>query len=224
VTTEPTGTQKPAMTPEERRRRKARRAWIPTLVIAGVIVVAIAAAVVFQLSGAGKIVAPPPGDSKFNIAGLRVIHGAADAQIDVRGPLTAKSVGLPAYSSKTFGPFDDIQLQVDLVGTHGTESIFVDSMHVITRHGLVTSISTSTTDFGYLFIRSQISSLGVLGLTTKQMALFEDSMPNGAGDANSHFNLPFGTGNALGIPTTVRVSCAGAKGCTVSTNTTLKLK
>jgi len=49
-------------------------------------------------------------------------------------------------------------------------------------------------------------------------------MPNGAGGPTSHFDLPFGTGTALGIPTAVRVSCAGPAGCTVSTNTTLLRK
>jgi hypothetical protein len=224
VTSEPTAPEKPQLTPEERRRRKARRAWIPTFVIAGVIAVAIVVAVVLQLAGAGKLISPPPGNSKFNIAGLRVVNGAADVQIDVRAPLSAKSVGLPANSSRTFGPFNSIALEVDLNGTSGEKRIFVDSMHVVTHNGLVTSISTSTHDYGYLFIRTQLASLNVLGLTTKQMADFENAMPNGAGDAHSHFSLPFGTGNALGVPTAVTVACAGAKGCMVSTKTTLLTK
>jgi hypothetical protein len=215
--------EKSALTLEERRKRKARRAWIPTIVIGAIIIVAIVVAVVVQVSGVTKVPVVA-GDSKFNIAGLRVINGAADVQIDVRKPLSAASVGLPANSSKTFGPFDTIELEVDLVGTSGVEKIFVDSMHVVTKNGQVTSISTSTTDSGYLFIRTQLSSLTVLGLTTKQMADFENAMPNGAGGPSSHFSLPFGSGNALGVPTAVRVSCAGAKGCTVSTKTTLLTK
>ena len=224
MSSEPTGGGKPQLTPAERRRRKERRAWIPTFIIAGIIAVAVVAAVVFQLSGAGKLVAPPPGNSKFNIAGLRVINGAADVQIDVRKPLTAKSVGLPANSSRTFGPFDTIALEVDLTGTSGEKRIFVDSMQVVTRHGLVTSISTSTHNFGYLFIRTQLASLNVLGLTSKQLADFQNAMPNGAGDEHSRFTLPFGTGNSLGVPTAVTVSCAGPNGCTVSTKTTLLTK
>ena len=176
--------QKPSLTPEERRKRKARRAWIPTIVIGAIIVVAILVAVVVQVSGI-TTVPTVSGDSKFNIAGLRVINGAAEVQIDVRKPLTAASVGLPANSSRTFGPFDTIELEVDLVGTSGVEKIFVDSMHVVTKNGQVTSISTSTTDSGYLFIRTQLSSLDVLGLTTKQMADFENAMPNGAGGPRS---------------------------------------
>ena len=216
--------QKPPLTPAERRRRRQRRAWIPTFIIAGVIAAAIVVAVVIQVTGAGKLISPPPGNSKFNIAGLRVINGSADAQIDVRTPLSAKSVGLPANSSRTFGPFNGIALEVDLIGTSGEKHIFVDSMHVVTRDGLVTSISTSTHDFGYLFIRTQLASLNVLGLTTKQMADFQNAMPDGAGDEHSRFTLPFGTGNALGVPTAVTVSCAGPKGCTVSTQTTLRTK
>ena len=216
--------EKPPLTPAERRRRKERRAWIPTIVIGGVILIAIVAAVLFQVGGLGRLVSPPPGNSKFNIAGLRVIDGAADVQIDVRKPLSAKSVGLPANSSKTFGPFNSIELEVDLTGPSGEKRIFVDSMHVVTRNGLVTSISTSTHDYGYLFIRTQLASLNVLGLTPQQMAEFANTMPNGAGDAHSYFKLPFGTGNALGVPTAVTVSCAGPKGCTVATKTTLLTK
>jgi hypothetical protein len=224
VTDAASGKQKPAPSAAESRRRKAPRAWILTIVIGALILVAIAAALVYQSSSAGKVVALSSGNSKFTIAGLKVINGAADVQIDVRHPLSAKSVGQPANSGRTFGPFKGIQLEVDLVGTHDAASIFVDSMHVVTHNGYVTTISTSTTDSGYTFIRDQIASLNVLGLTTTQMADFENSMPDGAGGPKSYFSLPFGTGTALGIPTTVRVSCAGPKGCTVSTATTLKTK
>lgn len=217
-------TKKPALTPAEKRRRKARRAWIPTIVIGILIIVAIVTAVFFQASGINKTITPPAGNSKFNIAGLKVINGAADVQIDVRKPLTAASVGLPADSSRTFGPFNDIALEVDLTGSPGQARLFVDTMHVVTSHGYVTSIGTDTTDSGFLFIRTQLSSLSDLGLTTKQMADFENAMPNGAGGPDSHFSLPFGTGNALGVPTAVNVSCNGAKGCTVSTKTTLLTK
>jgi len=222
VTSAPSLKEKPKLTPEERRRRKERRAWIPTLVIGGVILVAIIGAVLFQVSGLGKVTPPPVGNSKFNLAGIRVINGAADAQVDVRKPLKAASVGLPADSSKTFGPFSNIKLEVDLVGVHGTASVFVDSMHIVTRHGFVTSISTSARDFGYSFIHDQLVSYSVLGVTNQQMAAFENAMPNGAGGPNSHFTLAVGDGNALGIPTHVVVSCAGAKGCTVATTTTLR--
>jgi hypothetical protein len=211
---------KPALTPAERRRRKERRAWVPTFVIAGVILVAIIAAVLFQVAGVGKLINPPTGTSKFDISGVKVVNGAADALVDVRKTLAAKTVGLPANASRTVGPFDGIELEVDLIGTHGTKRLFVDSMTVVTRNGAVTSISTATHDYGYLFIRSQLTALSVLGLTSKQMAEFQNAMPNGAGDATSHFNLPFGTGDALGVPTAVTVGCDGAKGCTVSTRTT----
>lgn len=223
MTTEPDPGQKRTLTPAERRRRKERRAWIPTVVIAGVIIVAVLTAVMLQAAGVFTPVTAS-GDSKFDIAGLRVVNGAADAQIDVRKPLTAASVGLPANSRRTFGPYNDIALEVDLIGTSGTKKIFVDTMRVVTRSGYVTSISTATSDHGFLFIRTQLASLGVLGLTSKQLANFENSMPNGAGGDSSYFSLPFGTGRALGVPTSVTVSCAGPKGCTVSTTTTLPQK
>jgi hypothetical protein len=212
----------PKLTPKERRRRKERRAWIPTIVIAGVILVAIGGAAFFQASGIGKPVQETGGDSKFNLAGIRVINGAADAQVDVRKPLKAASVGLPADSSKTFGPFSNIKLEVDLVGDHGTASIFVDSMRIVTHHDAVTSISTTIHDFGYTFIHDQLVDYSVLGITPQQLAAFEDAMPNGAGDPDSHFTLAVGDGDALGVPTHVTVSCDGANGCTVGTTTALQ--
>jgi hypothetical protein len=215
--------EKPKLTAAERRRRTQRRAWIPTVVIGGIILIAVVVAVLFQVTGLGTRL-NAHGDSKFNIAGLRVVNGAADAQIDVRKPLTATSVGLPANSSRTFGPYDGISLEVDLIGTSGTKEIFVDTMQVVTRKGYVTSISTTTRDHGFLFIRTQLASLNTLGLTSKQLANFENTMPNGAGGEDSYFSIPFGTGNALGVPTSVTVSCSGPKGCAVSTKTTLLQK
>jgi hypothetical protein len=211
----------PKLTAQERRRRKQRRAWIPTVIIAGIILLVIAGAAIFQASGIGKPVHQNTADSKFNLAGIRVIDGAADAQVDVRKPLKASSVGLPADSTTKFGPFSNIKLEVDLVGDHGTESIFVDSMHIVTSHGLVTSISTTIHNFGYTFIHDQLVDYSMLGISSQQLAAFENSMPNGAGGPNSHFTLSVGEGDALGVPTRVTVSCDGAKGCTVGTNTVL---
>ena len=226
MTDAPTPDERPKSTPpkltaQERRRRKQRRAWIPTVIIAGIIALVIAGAAFFQLSGIGKTVHQTTADSKFNLAGIRVIDGAADAQVDVRKPLTAASVGLPADSNRKFGPFSDIKLEVDLVGEHGTESIFVDSMHIVTSHGFVTSISTTIHDFGYTFIHDQLVDYAVLGISPQQLAAFENTMPNGAGGPDSHFTLAVGDGDALGVPTHVTVSCDGTKGCTVGTTTVL---
>jgi hypothetical protein len=213
----------PAPTPAERRRRKARRAWIPTIIIGAVIVIAIVVVVLVQIAGVGRVPSAV-GDSTFNIAGLRAINGAADVQVDVRTPLSAASVGLPANATRSFGPYDGIELEVDLVGSSGKKMIFVDRMTVVTRNGRVTSITTKTSGSGYLFLRAQLASLSVLGFGTKQMAKFQNAMPDGAGDAHSYFTLPFGVGNALGVPTAVRVSCAGPKGCMITTTTTLHTK
>lgn len=213
--------KKAPLTPAERRRRKQRRAWIPTIVIGAVILVAVVTAISLNAAGVFRVTKPVAGDSKFNIAGIKVIDGAADVQIDVRKPLSTAKVGLPADSKKTFGPFNGVELQVDLVGKTGIQSIFVDSMRVTTGNGFVTSLATTTTGSGFSFIHNQLESMTGLGLTTAQMARFEDAMPNGAGGPSSHFSLPFGTGNALGVPTTVDVRCAGANGCTVTTKTTL---
>jgi hypothetical protein len=221
VTSAPSPDERPKLTAAERRSRKQRRAWIPTIIIAGIILVVIAGAVVFQASGIGKTVHETSGDSKFNLAGIRIINGAADAQVDVRKPLKASSVGLPDDASKMFGPFSGIKLEVDLVGVHRTASIYVDSMHIVTSHGAVTSLSTTIHDFGYAFIHSQLVDYSVLGITPQQLAAFENTMPNGAGGPGSHFTLPVGDGDALGVPTRVVVSCDGAKGCTVTTKTVL---
>jgi hypothetical protein len=94
-------------------------------------------------------------------------------------------------------------------------------MRIFTSHGFVTSFSTTIRDFGFTFIHDQLVDYSVLGISPHQLAAFENSMPNGAGGPNSHFTLAVGDGDALGVPTRVTVSCAGAKGCTVGTNAVL---
>jgi hypothetical protein len=213
---------KQAPTPAERRRRKARRAWIPTVVISAVIAAAVVTAVLLHSANLGRVPAVPTGNSKFTIAGLRVVDGAADAQLDVRKPISAASVGLPGNTVKTFGPFDNIELEVDLTGIHGTASIFVDTMKVATHGGVLTTLSTRTRTDGFAAIHNQLESLTALGLTNLQLAAFENAMPDGAGSPTSHFALVVGVGTALGVPTRIAVSCADAKGCEVTTTTTLR--
>jgi hypothetical protein len=206
---------KQAPTPAERRLRKKRRGWIPTVVISAVIAAAVVTAVLLHSANLGRVPAVPTGNSKFTIAGLRVVDGAADAQLDVRKPISAASVGLPGNTVKTFGPFDNIELEVDLTGIHGTASIFVDTMKVATHGGVLTTLSTRTRTDG-------LESLTALGLTNLQLAAFENAMPDGAGSPTSHFALVVGVGTALGVPTRIAVSCADAKGCEVTTTTTLR--
>jgi hypothetical protein len=215
---------RPKLTQQERRRRKARRAWIPTGIIAGLIVVAIIVAIVVQNGGSGKPVVETAGDTRFNAEGVASILKDADAQIDVRGPRPASAIDLPANSSKNFGPFNGISAELDLVGTNGIQSLYVDSFRITTRDNLLTTISTTSTEFGFAEIHDQLEAESVVGITTKQMAAFENAMPVGAGGPKSFFTLKLGTGTALGIPTRVSVTCAGPKGCTVTTLTTLKQK
>jgi hypothetical protein len=215
---------KTTLTPAERRRRKQRRSWIPTVVILGVIIAAIAAAGAFQATNPGVDPKVPAGNSSFTLAGLKVVDGAADAQLNVRKPITSASVGLPTNSTKTFGPFSSIALEVDLTGTHGVASIFVDTMKVVTKDGVLRTISTRTHSYGYSDIHNQLQTFTALGITNLQLAAFQNAMPDGVGGPTSHFSLAVGTGSALGVPTHVTVSCNGAKGCDVTTTTTLLTK
>lgn len=211
----------PKLTPEERRRRKARRAWIPTAVIGGLIAIAIVIAIVVQSSGSGKPVVEHAGDTNFTKAGIAEVTKTADAQIDVRGPRQASIVSLPANGSKTFGPFNGIAAELDLVGSHGIDSVFVDSFTVTTRNDYLRSITTQSREFDFADLHNQLDAEAVLGITNAQMARFENAMPVGAGGPTSFFRLDVGTGHDLGVPTAISVVCAGPKGCDVRTVTTL---
>ena len=221
--TESTGPKK--LTPQERARRKARRAWIPTAVIGVLIVVAIIVAITVQNSGTGKPVVLEPGDTVFNAAGIAKMQKDADAQIDVRGVRSASAVHLPANGNSKFGPFPGISAELDLVGVHGTiQSLFVDSFRVITKNDSIAKITTTAQEFSFTGIHNQVQEESVVGITPKQVAAFENAMPVGAGGPASHFHLKVGTGMALGVPTTVAVACDGPKGCTVTTVTTLQTR
>lgn len=218
-------TQPSKLTPQERERRKKRRAWIPTGIIGGLIVIAIVVAIAVQNTGSGKPIVLKPGDTIFNKAGVAAMQKDADAQIDVQGPRRASAIDLPANGSTRFGPFPGISAELDLVGTHGTiQSLFVDSFRVTTRDDYITTISTTALEFGFAEIHEQVEEESIVGITTNQMAAFENAMPVGAGGPNSFFTLSIGTGTALGVPTTVTVKCSGPKGCAVTTVTRLQTK
>ena len=205
----------------ERRRRQARRAWIPTGIIGALIVGAIIVAIVLNAGGGAKPVIASRGFTHFDNAGLAAIQRSADAQVDVRGVRTATSIGLPRDGSTKLGPFSGVSMELDLVGTHGTRSLYVDSFRVNTAGNTLRTISTSSKEFSFADIHTELKSDAVVGVSNQQMAAFQDSMPNGAGGPDSFFTLPVGTGRALGVPTAVSVTCAGPKGCTVRTVTTL---
>lgn len=208
-------------TSAQRSQRRNRAAWIVTGVIGGLIVVAIVIAVVVHASGAGKTVVLGPGDTHFTKAGIAKMDKGADAQITVTGPRRASDVQLPANATKTFGPYSGIATELDLIGKHGDDSLFVDTFTVTTKNDYITRIATTTKEFDYTDLHDQLEAVGVVGISTNQMAAFENAMPAGAGGPTSHFNLVVGTGYDLGIPTKVAVKCEGAAGCNVTTVTTL---
>jgi hypothetical protein len=212
------------LTPAERARRRARRAWIPTGVIAILILAAVVIALTFQRIGADKAVVEKAGDSRFDTAGLAEIIKTADVQIDVRGPRKASAVGLPSNGTTKIGPFSNIATELDLVGTGGLDSIFVDSLQLTTRKDYITSIVTKTGEYDYTDLHNDLVADEVVGISTKQMGAFLNAMPDGAGGPDSYFALDVGTGTALGVPTDLKVRCNGPKGCTVTTTTTLAQK
>lgn len=208
-------------TAADRARRRNRASWIVTAVIGAIIVVAIVIAVAVHASGQGKTVVLGPGDTHFTKAGIAKMTRGADAQIDVIGARPASAVQLPADGSRTFGPFENIEAELDLVGKHGIDSLFVDTFTVKTSDDLIRTISTKTAAYSYTDIHNALENDVVVGISPRQMAAFENAMPNGAGDPSSHFSLVVGTGYDLGVPTKVAVKCAGVAGCTITTLTTL---
>jgi hypothetical protein len=217
-------TESPKLTPAERRRRRARRAWIPTGIVAVLIVAAIIVALVIQRQGDDKTIVEQAGDSTFDKAGVAEIVRTADVQIDVRGSQKASPLALPADGAIKLGPFSNIAAEVDLVGTSGTEQLFVDSFTVTTKDDYVSTVTTRTKEYDYTDLHSKLVELKVVGISTTQMAAFLNAMPVGAGGPDSYFQLDVGTGTSLGVPTDVTVKCAGPAGCTIRTTTTLARK
>lgn len=214
----------PKLTPAERARRRRRRAWIPTGIIVLIILTAVIIALELQRGGGAKPVVEQAGDSRFDKAGIAEIVRTADAQLDVRGPRQASAIGLPTNGSITVGPLNNIAAELDLVGTGGVESLYVDSFRVNSASDYLTTITTTSTEYDYTDLHNELVQDRVLGLTTAQMAAFINAMPNGAGGPSSYFALDVGTGTALGIPTDVKVKCSGLAGCTITTTTTLARK
>lgn len=217
----PTKAAPKKLTPAERRRRRARLAWIPTGVIALIIIAAVIIALEFQRGGGGKTVVEEPGDSTFTRAGVAEIVKTADVQFDVKDPQRASNLGLPANGRKSFGPFLNIAAEVDLVGTHGTKMLYVDSFAVTTKNDYITTVTTTTHEYDYTDLHSKLVEEEVVGITPAQLGAFEDSMPVGAGGPSSSFALTVGTGTALGVPTKLAVKCSGPAGCVITSTTTL---
>lgn len=212
------------LTPAERQRRRARRAWIPTGIIGLLIIAAVIVALVLQRGGGNKAIVEQAGNSTFDKAGIAEISKTADAQIDVRGPRQASTLGLPANGTKRFGPFLNIATELDLVGTAGAEPLFVDRFAVITKDDYISRIVTTTHEYDYTDLHNELVADRVIGISTTQMAAFINAMPDGAGGPSSYFSLALGTGDALGVPTRVDVKCSGPAGCLVTTTTTLAQK
>jgi hypothetical protein len=222
---EPTGSTRPAprkLTPAERRRRRARRAWIPTGIIAGLIIAAIIVAVGYHAQGGGKPIVLKAGDTHFTAAGVAALEADLDAQIDVRGVRSAAAIDLPANGTRKYGPNNGTPIELDLVGKGGIQSLYVDYFRVTTKDGYLISVSTTSREFDFADIDTQLHAESVVGITNAQLGAFLNARPVGAGDAHSFFSLPVGTGTALGVPTRVSVTCSGPKGCEVNTVTTLE--
>lgn len=214
---------KPPLTLAEKRARKKRRAWIPAIIAAGVIIAIVVVAISLQSAGVFKVYKPNESDSKFGPAGTRQVQGATDAQIDVRGIRSAASLQLPDNTHRTFGPYS-LPLEVDLIGKAGTESNFVQTMTVVTTGGVLASVSTKTDAAGFSDIHGAIYGDQDFGFTNAELAAFQNKLPASVDEGTAHFTLVLGTGNELGVPTRVWVTCAGAKGCEVYTTTTLRTK
>src|SRR6202012_6169447 len=129
------------------------------------------------------------GDTHFTKAGIAKMYKGADAQIDVVGVRQASAINLPANAKKTYGPFSGIAAELDLVGKHGVDSLFVDSFTVTTTNNVITSITTSTKEFDYTDLHQHLEAVVVIGISNKQMAQFEDFMPAGVGAPLLHFSL-----------------------------------
>ena len=217
----PTSGSRRRLTPAERRRRKLLLAWIPAGLGAIVIIAAIAYSSTLVSQGVGKPVALNPGFSKFSPAGIKNIDGTAYASFNLsKLPLTAAALHLKANGARTLGPYYGTQMDVRFV--HGeTTELFPDKIRVVTSGGTVTSIGTSIHASDFSEMHTAVYGLAIVGIDQKSLAAFFDSLPLPRADTTLVFDKVVGTGNALGVPTTFSVTCAGKKWCTVTSTTRL---
>jgi hypothetical protein len=212
---------KPKPTVEEVRRRRALRSWIPSGIIAALLLAVIVGTFVLQSQGLGQPRTLPPavaahGYSKFDDEGLGYISDTQTVWIDLRNkPMLAAPLKLPADGTTTIGPRDQIYSYLGLYGNNTAVKVPIYSVKIVTAGGRVTKIDTlAVKDAAFNDARAAIEAAAAYGLDSAGTAAFvsEAVRFNRAGTA---YDRTLGPGSALGTPILVTVSCSSSGSCQV---------
>lgn len=214
---------KPPLTPEQRRRRRLRRGWIPSGVFAVLILVVVAITIGLHLQGLGNISRALPGFSHFSGKGMENVSNTGVVRLDLRSfPLAAKSIGLAASGTHPIAPVYVSDIDLSLTGRSQSARLTVGSITIGTSGGRVHEIRTSTDAGGdFSALSGALGSDAQLGITDDQIANFLSDARGLNRKGASDYSRTVGTGRALGVPSTVSVKCTQASGCTVVTVTRL---
>jgi hypothetical protein len=205
-------------TVEEVRRRRAIRSWIPSGIIAVILLVIIVVAISLQLQGLGQPRTLPPavaahGYSKFDDEGLRYISDTQTVWFDLRNkPMFAAALKLPADGTTTIGSRELIYNYLGLYGNDTAIKLPIDSLKITTAAGRVKTIDALVVDGGFNDVRAGLEAAGAYGLdSTATDAFIAQALQNNrAGDP---YQRTLGPGTALGVPISVTVKCATSNSC-----------
>jgi hypothetical protein len=209
-------------TVEEVRRRRAIREWIPSVIIAAVLVVIVVITLVVQTQGIGQPRTLPPavaehGYSKFDDEGMRYISDTRTVWFDLRNkPMLTEPLKLPADGTTSVGPREGIFNYLGLYGNDTPVLLPVESVQVVSEDGRVTRISAlaiSQANFGD--VRTTLAAASAYGLDQGQIEAFLAEAP-GLNRAGESYNRKIGPGLALGVPISVTISCTESVSCTIN--------
>lgn len=206
---------------EQLRKRKVRRAWIPSIII--VLVLAGAAGVSLAVMGQGvgqPRTAPPAvaanGYSRFDDAGQRYISDTRRVWVDLRKtPIAVGPLDLPAESSLQFGPRQGVSYYLGLYGADGPIRSDIDSVALRTEGGYLTRITVNAApavSFGAL--EGAMAQATAYGISEADIAtvLDEGRVLNREGKG---YSREIGPGTTLGVPVTAKVSCDTKQSCSL---------
>ena len=205
------------LTPAERARRRERRKWIPAVIALALIVAVGIVTAVLVRNGLGRHVDVLPGVSHFTQKGIANINETNAARFDLRKvPLDTRAIRLAPDGDRSFGPYTPAYAELTFVTKGGPLTLYVGSFHVISQGGMLTEITTQTHDPDFASMHTDLYQIAAVGVSKRQLGAFMNAVPV-PGKHGSVFSLKVGSGSALGVPTTVSASCAGAKGCDIRT-------
>ncbi|WP_144719158.1 hypothetical protein [Agrococcus jejuensis] len=224
-----------ALSPQERKARRARiRRWIFPIVALVVIVGVVLTTVLLMNSGITED-RPPTADeisadntSQMTDAGLAYIAQRQTASFNLSDlPLTADEVGMADDESVVASSSIGLIQTTFFVGRGGgidDEGYFrslMRQMTVTTEGGVVTSIAAELDTFGWAefpaIVRAMQDGTTQFGwaFTPEMQATLEDEVGAAVRDGEP-YDTTFDAGTAMGIPVGAEVACDGGGSCSLT--------